>query len=363
MEGIEVHQSSAMDSHRLSTMDTDLDRATTVLEECVYKQVYAGVFYIYTCALAPMALLGIILNIINLVVLRNMQNTSHTSVFLLRILAACDIFFLIICILFFFVRHMVVYYTSQIEIFARPDYLIGQEIFYATIPFYHISVQTRNWLVVLITFERFLNIVFPLWARRHCTKRSFGKISAAIACVAVLINAPVFLAHTTTYRTNPCTGLPELHFVGPSWGGTFSKLVYVIFILFTPLFLIYIMNIFLINALRRARSQRNKMAQDRNKSEKGQVQATAMVISVVVVFTICETPTSMDMLAALAGIKFGGDSVFENYSRKTGLLLIITDSSLNFVAYCLSNRTFRQNISKIFNCSKDLAQSRSNARP
>jgi hypothetical protein len=299
--------------------------------------------------ITPVAVLGAILNIINLIVLR-MHKTSLTSVFLLRILAGCDLFFLVTSLVFFTLRHAVVYITNRKVIFGRRDTFIGVEIFYATIPIYFCSLQARNWLVVLLTVERFLNIVFPLWAKTTCSIRNFTKIIMFVFVSSLACHLPRFWSQYLIKEINPCTGLTEFSIKARQWETTYDQYVYIIALVLVPLFLIYILNTFLIIALRRAMVRRSKMAADGQQKDQGQNQATMTVVSVVILFTICETPASMDRLAGLAGFSqsFAPDGLFRNYMRKVGLLLIVFDSSVNFVAYCASNRTFRRNLVTLF---------------
>ncbi|XP_064622325.1 uncharacterized protein LOC135484620 [Lineus longissimus] len=281
------------------------DASTAAKDDCIYRSVYADVFYLYTCAITPVVIVGIVLNLMNLVVLRRMQK-SHQSVFLLRFLAACDFLFLVVCLVYFFIRPMTVYSTNRIEVFARGDGKIGKLLYNITIPFYRISLMARNWLIVLITFERFMHIAFPLWAKVHCTKGTLSVVVVSIACFIIGLCSPVYLAQTITETINPCTDLPEIDFVKPPWASQFLSITYLVFILYTPIVCIYVMNIVLIVAVRRAHSHRSKMAArsmavsgSGKEAETSQTNATAMVLSIVIVFTICETPTCIDRLATL----------------------------------------------------------------
>jgi hypothetical protein len=327
-----------------------MDRMATTVDSpvqfgCPYKQVYADVFYLYTCAITPVALLGIILNVINVVVLRQIQNAAHTSVFLLRLLAGCDLFFLTMCLVYFSVRHITSYIINRDEVFGLNDVQIGPKIFWATLPWYFIPLQTRNWLVVMITFERFLNIVFPLWARSHCNNANLSKVFAVVVVSALACHLPRYFSNGLMEYINPCTDLQDIHVYSKAWNWNIDK-INLAMVVFVPLFSIYIMNIILLITLRRAMSKRSAIAGTTGKeqTDRGQRQATLTVISLVIVYTICETPASIDVLVWIAGIRLAHDDIFVNYSRKIGLFLIVVDSSVNFIAYCSSNSKFRQGL-------------------
>jgi hypothetical protein len=156
-------------------------------------------------------------------------------------------------------------------------------------------------------------------------------------------------------RINQCTGFEELGLFGQEWEAMYDQTVYIFALVLIPLLLIYILNTVLIVTLRTAMSKRAKMTEGKkgNGRDHSQNQGTVMVISVALVFTICETPASIDRLAMLfGGFQFADDSAFENYVRKIGLFLVVVDSAMNFLAYCISNRTFRQNLVALFGTKK-----------
>ncbi|XP_064644666.1 sex peptide receptor-like [Lineus longissimus] len=317
---------------------------------CSHSKVYADVFYLYMYAITPVAMSGIVLNVINLIVLRHMQKKATTSVFLLRMLAGCDLFFLIICIVYFFVRPMFVYLRNSIEVFSLSDDKIASAISFLMEPFYYSSLQARNWMIVLVTFERFLNIVFPLWARGHCTKGNLGKAAVCIFLVALAFALPGYYHKYLVNGKNPCTGAVELQSRLRQESKPFRNTTYVVVTVFVPMCLIYTMNIILVISVRNAmRSRQSTTDKERMRDERGQTQATLTVISIVVLFTVCETLPGLDRVIVLfSGAPFARDSPFFNYVRKSGLFLIVFDSAMNFVAYCFSNRSFRQSFVVMF---------------
>jgi hypothetical protein len=315
--------------------------------ECVYHETHANTFYLYIFAITPTSIIGVILNAIILFVLRKVQKqTIATSAFLLRMLAGCDIFFLLCCLVFFFIRHIVVYVNHRTTIFTRGDNYIGGDIFYWSLPWYFSSLQARNSLIVLITLERFLHIVFPLWARTHCTESHFGKAVAFVICLSLACNMPRYWSLEFVDVNNPCTGFPEIRIKGKPWQGTYDGYLYLFGMVLLPLLLVYLMNVVLIVSLRKAIRRRTMMTTGEKGGEqedRANRQATLMVISILVVFTLCETPATVDRLAGMAGLQLFSDRRYHAHFRKFALFLIVVDSTMNFVAYCVSNRTFRRN--------------------
>ena len=89
------------------------------------------------------------------------------------------------------------------------------------------------------------------------------------------------------------------------------------------------------------------------KDQQAQRQATLMVIGITLVFSVCETPASLDRMARIAGVTFPDDDPFFNYGRKVGLLLIVVDSAVNFLSYCVSNAPFRRGLIRLCGCRKN----------
>ncbi|XP_064645707.1 FMRFamide receptor-like [Lineus longissimus] len=326
--------------------------ATQPPKTCDYHETHANTFFLYIYAITPTSIIGIILNAIILMVLGRAQKKAiATSVFLLRILAGCDIFFLLCCLVFFFIRHMVVYFEHRTTIFTRGDNYIGGDIFFWILPWYFSALQSRNSLIVLITLERFLNIVFPLLARPYCTEKNFGKAAIFIICLSLGCNMPRYWSLELVDVFNPCTSYPEIQVKSKAWQGLYDTYLYMLGMVLVPLLLVYIMNVVLIISLRKAIRRRADMTggdTSKDQEEKANRQATLMVVSILIVFTLCETPATVDRLAGLAGLQLFPDRRYHDYFRKFGLFLIVVDSAMNFVAYCATNKTFRHNFLSIF---------------
>lgn len=326
---------------------------TTNNPPCPIVRAFVDVFNIYIYGITPITIVGVIFNIITLFVL-NSQKSNLNSIYLLKLLAISDMVFLIDCLFFYSIRHLSAYAWTGDEVFKRSDPKIGSPIFVAVVPIYFMAQQNRNWLVIIITVERFLNLMFPLWARATLTKRFVNYLFAANVVVSIGCNMYYYWAFRIVSGTDPCTGTPEMTIdltEWVAWGREIDKYMYVIMTAILPLLLLYIMNITLIISLRRMFQRREGMTADM-KETKAQKQATTMVLAITVLFTICETPASLDRIATFAGVTFAADDLFYNYGRKVGLLLVVLDSAVNFVAYVVSNRPFRRTLIQVFSRKK-----------
>ena len=119
--------------------------------------------------MGPIIILGLLLNVLNVFVLRRTQSQSN-AFFMLQFLAVSDIMYLIICLVYFPIRRLYVESVWGDEVYKRGDWQLETEILIVIDPMYHMLLIARNWMVVVITMERLLNIVAPLWARTAVTR-------------------------------------------------------------------------------------------------------------------------------------------------------------------------------------------------
>jgi hypothetical protein len=311
------------------------------------REVYIAVFYIYMYFITPTSFVGLFLNSLCLVVFNRMKS-QMTYIYLLKGLALSDISFLFVCVLYFTVRHLLALVEQGTrDIYGRWDPDIGPLIFYATDPWYYVAQHVRNWLVILINIDRYIHLVFPMWAHQHCTKQAFKKWIAMIIFVALGCNLPRYAAYFMVNVPNPCRGGEyAITVVLADWMWDHNTTVGTVGIVVSPLIILYVMNVFLIFKLRQSASERTVLAgnkpTDTETQRQQQLRATTVVISVVVIFTICETPGCMHRLAIMAGVVFEADDPFFNYALKIALWFTTVNSAVNFFAYVTFNKTFRR---------------------
>lgn len=320
--------------------------ATVFETNCPISQVYKDVFYLFVFVIGPISVIGIVFNFISIIVFYRQKNDSNPA-FLVKCLAVSDLIFLFFCLCYFPIRHVRSYAIhGDKEVFRRWDPDIGRFMFYGTIPFYFMSQQNRNWLIVIMTVERCVSVFSPLWARGNITKSLLTKIIIANVFMCVSMNLYWFWGFPLLMVEDPCTGEMKLRVMSQAWLTHTDKYLYVLMTVLSPLAILYVANIILIMSLRKAQKRRKDLTGDKDVAS--QRQATITVISILIVFSICETPACVDRVAAILGFEMPEDSAFTNYSRKIGLLLVVCDSAVNFFAYCASNRQFRRTLVSLF---------------
>ena len=63
-----------------------------------------------------------------------------------------------------------------------------------------------NWIVVTVTFDRYLTICHLAQSRKYCSIAIFQKVIAVIIAISTIIHIPVLFEFKSDYKTDPCTG-------------------------------------------------------------------------------------------------------------------------------------------------------------
>ncbi|XP_064622656.1 P2Y purinoceptor 12-like [Lineus longissimus] len=332
----------------MATVSDNVTAQITV-DTCPARDVYLAVFYIYIYLISPTNVVGLCLNSLCMVIFHRMKS-KMTYIYLLKALALSDISYILVCFMYFTVRHLLALVEQgSKEVYGRWDPDIGPVLFYATGPLYYVTQHIRNWLTVLISIDRFIHLVFPMWAIKQCTKKALNKWILLIVWVAMACNLPRYAAYFIIDAPNACkAGEQGMAIEFASWMWLHNSAVGTILIVVTPLIILYVMNSLLIFNLRQSASKRmtlrgNKPT-DAETQRQQQQRATTVVISVAVIFTFCETPGCMHRLAILAGVNFEPDDPFFNYALKIALWLTTANSAMNFFAYVTFNKSFRKTL-------------------
>ncbi|XP_074657397.1 uncharacterized protein LOC141910605 [Tubulanus polymorphus] len=325
-------------------------------------------------------LIGIVLNIFNIIILRN-QPLISVSIQLLIYLAYTDIAFLISRGIreplrywvgwviegdFVFRQKVRLYpryrdYPEEI-IYLRPDiYLSIDFLRYAT----HVS---RNWLTVLISVERFLSLAFPFYARTKITKLRilYANIVTSVITSCVYLPHVYGLAHYTDVTGyDVCTGRPVrglLHTfnVWDRWKSVTSIYLSPAIKEVLPFTILIVLNIYIVGKVRQISRNRKKLMS--NSEFVDSVKAVRLTVAVSVIFLVFEFPSSFQSYQKFLGLfvdlpKIRHYGATKNAQRFFAELFPISDSSANFFIYCLVHDRFRRTamtliVNKIGYCFK-----------
>ena len=291
--------------------------------------------------------MGIIGNAVSLVVLQKKSMRTSSTYSYLSALAVCDMLMLMCTIVLLW---------NDIDPPKRGvqkwPWLGG--IYPYLFPYFHAAAFTFQvtsvWLTLAFTVDRYIMICHPFTAEPFCTVSRARKVIAGIFLAGVLFNIPKFFE----YQTIPVTLSQNITRIGcdlTPFGRShlFRKLFhswfYIVFVCVVPFLCLAVLNAFLIRAVHKSRKRRRAM----NVAEKTRNDTTIMLISVVVVFFVCQTPA----LASRAIWAFQSNpDAFKNMTlhslNEVGNFLVILNSSINFVSYLFFGKRFRNEFIKLF---------------
>ncbi len=219
------------------------------------------------------------------------------------------------------------------------------------------------WITVLLAINRYIAICKPLKAKHLCTKRK-THIQVVIVCIlSGLLNIPRLFHYdiTTTTDFDPMTGenitFYQLNMSHPiiDMQSTFM-LIYdgicynVIVIIFPILFLIYA-NVMLLCAVKRSTNFQTVPHHAATSQTNRKINILMVVIIMVVI--VCQIPNRIYriLLYTMAIENFFCPNIYYFYSCVTTLLLIL-NSSVNFIVYIWLSNRFRDKLKYWFSCGQ-----------
>ncbi|GFR87222.1 FMRFamide receptor [Elysia marginata] len=289
-------------------------------------------FYLNGLSTAIVVILGILGNAMAVVVLTRRTMRSSTNVFLTA-LAGWDTLVLLVVMLL----------ICLIEL-SEP---FRQHAFPYVVAYLYplaLAAQTATiWLTVSFTVERYIAVCHPLKAASMCSIPRARLVVLSISVVAVLYNVPRWLEYSIVTYTDPlnqtCISFGQTSLAKDSiYHKIYFGWLYFLIMCFIPLCSLTILNFFLIRAVRRSKLERKSM----NVRESRENNVTIMLVSVVIVFIICQVPAliynmaySIDMPKVLTSNRWNVFSAFRNF-------LVTLNSAVNFILYCALGQKFRR---------------------
>lgn len=235
------------------------------------------------------------------------------------------------------------------------------------------SIQFSSWLLVAVTVERFISVVWPHRVRLGCTPRNSAIVIGVLFLIIFGLNTHIFYGFG--YSKLPvyngegfCEPLYEGYRV--FWGDVYSWIdLAVAFAI--PFGFFVVINSVIIYKLRMMRLQRRKMSIIKSKSEdssnKDANGVTVMLIMLSVVFFLCLTPVSVYFIVREYWLKHIAEwfcidiyeffRLFEIHSLVYVIVNIIgyCNASVNFFLYIISGSKYRAEIKALLLC-KPVAQ-------
>lgn len=299
--------------------------------------------------LAPVVcVLGIIANCLNIVVLTRKNMVSPTNT-LLAALAISDGLTMAAYFPYAILNYHV--FNDKNPPYGNAQYLMFFAIFSVIV--HSISI----WLTVSLAVFRYIVIRYPRIGAKLCTLQR-AKVTVVIVSLVVTI---VCIPNSVSYefRTYPDSSNKTGWYInvkteteGYMFLKSFNLYVQAVLIKLLPCFLLSILSILLIKQMKDAEQRRknlmskNGKVEDEGKRHSRTNRTTRMLVVVVVLFVVTETPQGI--LQLLGGMV---DGFFDHIYMPLGDVmdtLALFNNGINFVLYCSMSKQFRDTFIKIF---------------
>ena len=253
---------------------------------------------------------------------------SSTSIYF-RTLAVADIVILVNHIMFVWVdftfelKH---HYWNKSDIICKFRYIMFEWS-------HHVSA----WILVSVTFERFLVTAIPLKSKTYCTRRN-----AKIVCTVITVGFAVFWTVTLYTAADATLGTCNIE-ATYGWIEKYGRWIFVIVYTYTTTPTLFILNSFLVYKLIQAGRIRSKMVAQDSGSYDQYRRMTLMAVTVSVTYFVLTLPTTTvnllgKFLPATARSSYAAWILF---AHNASLVMRVSNHSANFLLYLLSNRRIR----------------------
>ena len=274
-------------------------------------------------------------NVMSIIVMSQKQMRSSTNTYLFA-LAVSDLIKLICDFLYFMV--ILLFQVSPST---------GNKAYGFLYPYAHYifnaSLCVSAWLVVSVAVERYVYICHPTKVRYYCNIYKARTISFSVFLIMSILAIPYAMRYKTVQVFNNATGAHEYDVqVSTLWENQLFTQIYTWFQnlmrSIIPLVILIILNTCILYGLRRCRLLRSKTPK--------KYRITTMLITVILVFLICITPDTI--MSTFFGLGYSEENYLARGIREITDLLLLVNSAINFVIYCIFNTIFWCQFKRIF---------------
>ncbi|CAH1781136.1 unnamed protein product [Owenia fusiformis] len=303
--------------------------------------------------LSPVVLIvGVVFNILNFVVLTctNMRKTSASLY--LAVLAICDNINLLMTL----TNHWLIQ-LFNIEYRKTNDALCRISLFLA-----YFLAHLSAWLLVAVTAERVVTVMFPMRARDWCTLKTATINILILTAVIFVLNMHIFFVSgsgiimwngelwpVSCYSYND-----DKHF---NWKQNIWPWIDFAFAAFIPFTLILICNIIIISVVTKAHQRRRANMNVQDERDDATRSMTIMLIAVSLTFVILTLPIT---IYYILDAQITGDNPYESHQhvadmrlfRSLATQLFFINCGINFLLYCITGKRYRTELVKLFCCRR-----------
>ena len=342
---------------RLSNNGTHQDETTEIEESQTSQAIYDCQLYRFIMSVevtGSLCVSGIVGNILTLLVFRKFsagssdKRTRSSAPLLLSALAISD------CSLLFslFILKSIPSFISFTKVY--PKFFVSYLFYFLMIYGWNIVDVTQcinTWITVLVTMYRFIAIVSPHKAAIHCTYRK-ARLHLLMSCIlAIFFEVPIFFDYEIgTIRSSTSETIyvaahrPQAH---NYWYQLIYKTtLYYVIMYIIPWFILAVMTVFLVKAVKQAQHFRSQMGNNINQQDNTD-DITTSLVAVVITSLVCRPwePVRRVFVAINKGARGCGHYYF--YFEEFPSLTVSVNSSANFVLYCLFLKRFPQTLKEV----------------
>ena len=205
------------------------------------------------------------------------------------------------------------------------------------------------WLTVLVTLNRFYAICRPVGPFKNYVLQATKIQVIVIVSFAILYNIPRFFEHKVISRevqivdseTGRNNTTEVIRHLGDSqaYQIIYSNILYYPVMYIVPLLSLTYLNYKLIKALNALRIRKESLTGHKQRDD----HITVVIIMIVFVFIVCQTPALINQIFwATIDNRIRVCGHFHYYYTRISDVLVVLNSSTNFIIYCLFGKSFRR---------------------
>lgn len=282
-----------------------------------------------------LSVFGIVGNVITIVVLTSpSMRTTSTNIYLTA-LSCSNILFLLIFIPSFSVRYLIgyqAYKTSQP--LSAYDILLTR---LPTTPIYNTILLSIIYLTIAVSLDRLILVKVPLKAKQILTPRTTVTAIALIYLFSIAYCIPYWLEQEYLPETHEC----QLTQIGLKIYKYTRVYIYIPVVYLIPFTTLTFINISIILSLVAKKRRKKTLGAKTNKKKQTDYHITLMLVAVIIIFVLCQIPLLVLNVWQAYDASGAVKSLFFRSLNSMGILLMVFNTSTNFLLYCFFGQKFR----------------------